>query len=176
MAKPTPKHPPNMLNAMFSAPIPGHSLTHEPKNMPWEHPPQFVQVDEAMNFLMNQLLEPFYLKQMLQLMNAGMSIEAITRTIIMTGFATGKWTPTLGMLLYKPLMLALISIAKRAGLTDTPVAHPSMLNKYNMGKFKQHMSLFPNSGSPEVETPQEEALPTEEVPEVRQGGFMSRNY
>lgn len=170
MAKPNPKHPPNLVNSMFSVPIPGHSLTHEPKNMAWEKPPQFVQVDEAMNFLMEQILEPRYLKQLLMLMNAGMSIEAVTRTIIMTGFATGKWTPTLGMLLYKPLMLALISIAKRAGLVDVPVAHPSMLDKYNMNKFKQYQTMFPSSGEPE---PMVEEAPME-IPEVRHGGYMSR--
>lgn len=160
---------------MFSAPIPGQSLTHEPKNMPYEKPPQFVQVDEAMNFLMNQILEPHYLKQMLQLMNAGMSIEAITRTIIMTGFATGKWTPTLGMLLYKPVMLTLIAIAKKAGLDETPVAHPSMLDKYNMGKFKQHQALFPNEAQPEMIL--NEDIPDEIEPR-KHGGFMTRqgNY
>jgi hypothetical protein len=144
--------------------------------MPWEKPPQFVQLDDAMHFLMNQLLETHYLKQLLQLMNAGMSIEAITRTVLMTGFATGKWTPNLAMLMYKPVMLALIAIAKRAGLDHVPVAHPSILNKYNMGKVKQHMTLFPDQTQPEPETPEEEQSPTEEVPEVRKGGFMSRQY
>lgn len=160
-----------MVNSMFSFPIPGHSLTHEPKNMPWEKPPQFVKVDEAMNFLMNQILETHYLKQMLQLMSAGMSIEAITRTIIMTGFATGKWTPTLGMLLYKPLMLTLITIAKRAGLTDVPVAHPSMLDKYNMTKFRKHQSMFPDDG---VEEPAVDPIMEKAIPEFKHGGFISR--
>jgi hypothetical protein len=166
-------HTPQLIQSMFSGPIAGQSLTHEPKNMPWEHPPQFVQVDEAMNFIMKELLEPRNLKELLQLMNAGMSIEAITRTFIMSGFANGKWTPTLAMLLYKPLMLALISIAKKAGLLEVPVAHPSMLDKYNMSKFKKHQMLFPDAGMEEtMPTPE---MPMEEpVPEVRHGGFMQR--
>lgn len=171
MAAPRKNLPPNLVNGLFTFPIPGHSLTHAPKSMPWEKPPQFVQVDEAMDFLMEQFLEPQYLKQMLMLMSAGMSIEAITRTIIMTGFAKGKWTPTLGMLLYKPIMLALISIAKKAGLDDTPVAHPSMLEQFNMKKMKHHMSLFPDD-TEQIELPQEESP----MPQFSHGGFMSRRY
>ncbi len=164
-------NPPNLVNSMFTFPIPGHSLTHEPKSMPWEKPPQFVQIDEAMNFLMHQLLEPQYLKQLLMVMNAGMSIEAITRTITFTGFATGKWTATLGMLIYKPLMLALISIAKRAGLTDTPVAHPGSLEVHNENKFNQYKQLFPTEAQ-DVAPMLPEAPMTPEAPASGGGGFM----
>ena len=31
---------------MFSAPIPGQSLTSEPKNSAWENPPQFVEPED----------------------------------------------------------------------------------------------------------------------------------
>jgi hypothetical protein len=177
MAAPRPKRSPTFVNSMLSAPIPGQALTHAPKSMPWEHPPQFVQLDDAMHFLMNQILETHYLKQLLQLMNAGVSIEAMTRTIIFTGFAKGKWTPTLGMLLYKPLMLTLITIAHKAGFPDVPVAHPSILDKYNMNKFKKHMALFPSSNEP-APTPDETVTeqPEEMMPQASGGGFISRNF
>ena len=35
----------------FDAPIPGQSLTDEPGNYPWEHPPQFASVEEATDFV-----------------------------------------------------------------------------------------------------------------------------
>ena len=31
----------------FDAPIPGQSLTDEPGNYPWEHPPQYTNPEEA---------------------------------------------------------------------------------------------------------------------------------
>ena len=31
----------------FDTPIPGQSLTDEPGNYPWEHPPQYVTTDGA---------------------------------------------------------------------------------------------------------------------------------
>lgn len=166
---------PNLVNSMFTFPIPGHSLTHEPKSQPWEHPPKFVHLDEAMKFLMHQMLEPHFLKQLLMIMNAGMSIEAITRTIIMAGFANGQWTPTLGMLIYKPLMLSLIAIAKKAGLDDTPIAHPGSLDKHNDSKFNQFRQLFPtDEENPVVEPPP--VLKEEDLGayKANAGGFFTR--
>ena len=32
---------------VFDAPIPGQSLTDEPGNYPWEHPPQKASIEEA---------------------------------------------------------------------------------------------------------------------------------
>src|SRR5712664_3268837 len=100
----------------FGAPIPGSSLTKEHGSMPYEKPPQFTKLPDAVNHLMDQLTEPMYMKQLLQLMDAGIAIEAIARTLLFTGFTLGKWTVDLGMLMYKPIMLALIAIAHRAGL------------------------------------------------------------
>ena len=39
----------------FDAPIPGQSLTNEPGNAPWEHPPQMVKMEEAMGYVWEKL-------------------------------------------------------------------------------------------------------------------------
>ena len=36
---------------IFDAPIPGQSLTDEPGNYPWEHPPKTASIEEAMDFV-----------------------------------------------------------------------------------------------------------------------------
>lgn len=123
-------------NIAFNAPIPGSSLTKEPKSQPFEKPPQFVKLPDAMNHMMDQLLEPFYYTQLIQLMDAGITVEAIARTLLFTGFTLGKWTVDLGMLMYKPLMLALMAIAHRAGLKDTPVLLPRAVAQHHLNKFK----------------------------------------
>ena len=33
---------------MFEAPIPGQSLTNEPKNYTWENPPKFIYPEDAL--------------------------------------------------------------------------------------------------------------------------------
>lgn len=121
---------PKLTHSVLSGPIPGQSLTHAPKAMAWEQPPQFTKLSQAMNWLMDQMTNGQYMKQLLHLMDAGMPIEAITRTILFSGFTQGKWTPDLGMLMYKPVMMALMAIAKRAGIDDVPVVMPSGLDKH----------------------------------------------
>ena len=42
---------------IFDRPIPGQSLTDEPKNYPWEHPPQFTDLREARDRIFDNLTE-----------------------------------------------------------------------------------------------------------------------
>ena len=79
----------------FDAPIPGQSLTDEPGNNRWEHPPQFVNMDEASEYVWELLHEPTKLEQTILLLNSGVSIEALTKGILFSGFVEGKWTPDL---------------------------------------------------------------------------------
>lgn len=129
------------MGAVFSAPIPGQSWTMPPKSAPWEHPPQYTTLEKAMNFLMDQLLEPHQLKHLLTMMDGGMAIEAIARTLIFAGFQQGMWNPDLGMMMLKPLMLALIAIAHRANLKHVPLVLKQTMDKHLMSKFK-NQDLF----------------------------------
>ena len=43
---------------MFSAPIPGQSLTSEPKNYAWENPPRMVSPEESLTWHLDRLSEP----------------------------------------------------------------------------------------------------------------------
>lgn len=158
------------VKAAFSGPIPGESLTHAPKQMPYEHPPQFTKLEDAMNFLMGQMLEPQYLKQLLALMDAGMPIEAITRTLLFSGFSMGKWTPDLGILMYKPLMLSLMAIAHKANMKHTPIVLKESLTKFQDQKLKQ-FQMMEEYKMKEAPASSE----TEELPEpTLNGGFMQR--
>lgn len=164
---------PNFQMSMFSGPVPGEGLTHPPKGQPWQQPPQHTKLEDTMTFLMHQLTEPEHLKQLLQLMEGGMSIEAITRTILFSGFTMGKWTPDLGLLMYKPLMLSLTAIAHRAGLKDTPMVMKESMDKHTFGKIKNHVMIQHMKGNPIGEfTP-----PTKSAPKAapkQSNGFMKK--
>ena len=98
----------------FDAAIPGQSLTNEPGNAAWEHPPQFTDVDSAMNFIMEQLSNQMMNQQILLMLKNNIPVEAIARLIVFGGFVEGKWTVDLGVLL-SPLVLQVIaSIGMRA--------------------------------------------------------------
>ena len=47
----------------FDAPVPGQSLTDTPGNYPWEHPPQFTDLNKAAEFVWDNLHEENKLEQ-----------------------------------------------------------------------------------------------------------------
>ena len=105
----------------FDAPIPGQSLTETPGNAKWEHPPQFADPGKAIEYVYDQLMRPAQIKQTIALIKKGVPLEGIARTILFTGFAGGKWTPDVAMIIAKPLIQTLVAIAKRAGVKNVKV-------------------------------------------------------
>lgn len=161
---------PGFQMSMFSGPIPGEALTHPPKGMPWQQPPQHTKLEDVMLHLMHQLTEPQHLKQLLGLMEGGMSIEAITRTILFMGFSSGKWTPDLAMLMYKPLMLSLTAIAHKGGMKDTPLVMKESMGKHLHGKMRNRVMIRAINRQPLVDS----SIPLPNETSKATSGFMSK--
>jgi len=107
----------------FDAPIPGQSLTDEPGNYPWEHPPQRASVEEALDDIYESMMQEKNMKRMFTLLRMGIPIEALVKVITFSGFIEGKYTVDVAKLL-EP-MVAMI-ITGEATLAEIPA-------KVNMG-------------------------------------------
>ena len=99
-----------MIDNIFDAPIPGQSLTDTPGNANWEHPPQFVDVDEAAEHIWDRLHTEAVLDQVITLLRSGVQVEAIVRLILFTGFSEGKWTPDVAILLAEIVLKQIMAI------------------------------------------------------------------
>ena len=169
-SNPDPKAQPSQQDELktlsFSGPIPGQSLTHEPGQMPWEQPPMYTTKEDAMNFLMDRVTEPEHASELFRLFKMGISVEEMTRMLIFTGFQQGSWTVDIGMLIYHPLMLGLIALANRAGLTDTPVVMHHRFGALEK-KAMADMQMQNEADNTSEEEPEEEAPPSP-------NGFMER--
>ena len=102
----------------FDTPIPGQSLTDEPGNYPWEHAPQFTDVDEVIGDLYDSLTKPNIARQLIAMLDAGVPVEAIVRVITFSGFMEGKYNPDVGFIIVEPLMNLVSDIGIRAGVTN----------------------------------------------------------
>jgi len=102
----------------FDTPIPGQSLTDEPGNYPWEHAPQFTDVDEVIGNLYDSLTKPNIARQLIAMLDAGVPVEAIVRVITFGGFMEGKYNPDVGFIIAEPLMNLVSAIGIRAGVTN----------------------------------------------------------
>ena len=105
----------------FDAPVPGQSLTDTPGNSPWEHPPQYTDLNTAAEYVWDILHEENKLEQVLLILKSGVSIEAITRGILFTGFVDGKWSVDLAMLLAEIIFNQILAIGVKAKIKDIKV-------------------------------------------------------
>lgn len=98
----------------LSGPIPGSSLTVAPGSVPWEQPSMFTKVDDAIQFILKQFQNKDTVHRFLATMEMGAPLDVVVWTVISHGFTEGKWTPSLGMLLVKPVTYLFLSLLKRA--------------------------------------------------------------
>lgn len=113
----------------FDAPIPGQSLTDEPGNYPWEHPPQYTNPEEAMAFLYDRVTEPEIVEQVIAMLDSGVPVEAIVRVMTFSGFMNGKFNPDLAFVLVQPLMNMVSAIGIRAGIEKLTLSLEDLSNK-----------------------------------------------
>jgi hypothetical protein len=113
----------------FSAPIPGQSLTDEPGNYPWEHPPKNTDPETIVNDLFMRMTQPEALQEILVMLDAGVPVEAIVRVMVFTGFAEGEFNPDVGFIIIEPLMEAVATIGLRAGVKNLKLSISDTGNK-----------------------------------------------
>lgn len=108
----------------LSGPIPGQSLTVAPGSVPWEKPPMYTTVDQAMKFFLQSFQNEENVHEFLATMESGAPLDTVVYTILSHGFAEGKWTPSLMILLIKPVVTMLAAILKHAGIKYLPSYTP----------------------------------------------------
>ena len=113
----------------FDTPIPGQSLTDEPGNYPWEHPPTYVTTDGAADHLWNKMSEPEFAEQIIAMLDAGVPVEAIARTVLFGGFLKGKFSPDVAFIIAEPVMKMIATIGVVAGIKDIVMSMDDITNK-----------------------------------------------
>lgn len=106
----------------FSVPPAGYGLTTPPGKWAWEQPPEHVDVEDAYEEIKAKMMVPENRMTMIQLIDAGVPIETLVRTITFAGFTEGKFTPDVAEILNPLLAVHMAIQADKAGIT------PRMLN------------------------------------------------
>lgn len=96
----------------FAGPIPGENFTSDVRNYPWHRPPDFVQIDEAIDFITEQLTDEEMGFKMMNLVEAGVSLATATDFYLTIGLSEGRWTPDFALLLAGPVCRILEIMAK----------------------------------------------------------------
>lgn len=82
----------------FIAPIPGMSLTTEPKSRPWESPPQMTKVSEVVDFYSEKLSNPELMYSILDAVKKGIPIHDISLSMTKVSVMNGRHTVDTGVI------------------------------------------------------------------------------
>ena len=119
----------------FDAPVPGQSLTDTPGNYPWEHPPQFVDPEEASEYIWQMLHRKELTEQLIGLLDAGIPVEALGRTILFGGFLEGKFTPDVAFIITEPVLKMIIAMGIKAGVKKFRLSLSDITNNKQMASI-----------------------------------------
>jgi len=97
------------MQPMLDAPIPGMSMTHELGARPWQSPPQYNTVEEALDYYIPRLQSDEVSEQLLDVMELGIPVTVIANTMQLAAVMEGKHTIDVGMLVL-PVLVELIML------------------------------------------------------------------
>ena len=98
------------------APIPGQSLTDEPKNFAWERPPEYTDPDDAIMFHLDRLAEEPIAESVLFLLEFGYPVDVLARSILTGAVGEGQHNIDVSMLVAPVIEEELIYMANTAGI------------------------------------------------------------
>ena len=74
----------------LEAPIPGQSLTSEPKNVPWEYPARITEPMDALEFHMKQLTDENTVDNIMEMLEVGIPVSVIASSMLTVAVMDGE--------------------------------------------------------------------------------------
>jgi hypothetical protein len=177
----------------FDRPIPGESLTGEPRNNPWEQPPQMSDANEVAMFYLQRLDNDEVLQDFCAMAQAGVSLAPIVETTYMQGVMRGLHTIDAGLVVAPVIHAFLKAALEDMGVTvKDSSANPqkkaedaemqrflmvanAMLDKEDSGAPDEGQQMVESMVETQEGEPAEEEMPQEEmVQEEKPQGLMAR--
>ena len=149
----------------IDGPIPGESLTAEYGGRPWQKPPQYSTVDEAMQFYMQRMENDKFKDDLLDVIDNGIPLTIIANALQLGSVMEGYHSVDVGILVLPALVESLALIAENNGVTyktgteeqdegmpDTQfaLAEKDMLNEVQDSMFDtSEFDMYANEGAEE---------------------------
>lgn len=160
-------------------PIPGQSMTAELGGRPWQQPPQYKTVEEALDYYIPSLESEEVSIQLLDVLEMGIPVTSVANAMQTASVMDGKHSVDVGVLVLPVLIELIMLIADTAGIEYTSGLDPdkSILNKTLINKAIRNYE----KEKEKEDTPLEDVGVIEtieslkEAPEEKSGGLMSRS-
>ena len=100
----------------MDGPIPGQSLTREPKRARYERPPEISDPNEAVDYHLTKIANPEVLDDILHALELGLPIKIMTQTMLTLAVANGIHNIDVSLIIADVVEEYLISTALEAGI------------------------------------------------------------
>ena len=157
--------------------IPGQSLTAEPKNAPYENPPEMVDPEDAIMWHLDRLSEPDRIEALIDSLELGLDVVTLTEGLLRNAVMEGRHNIDVSLIIGPVVHEFIKTTADKAGadyeegLPDDSKEKAKTKYQINSRKARKILDEMDSSGkapSPKVAIP-------EEVAEVEAPkGLMSR--
>ena len=113
----------------FNLAIPGQSLTDEPKNFPWERPPEISDPDKAIAYHMNYLSKPEVIESTLFVLASGLPVKNFVEVILTNAVGNGMHSIDTSLII-KPVIEEAVTLTARE-------ANIEFLEEFDNSKAKE---------------------------------------
>lgn len=150
-----------------SSPIPGANLLADTRNYAWHRPPDIVEYDPAVEYIISRIDDPFQSQMVISMLDIDAQISTITSTLLLQAVSTGKMPIDLAIIIAGPVARYIEILAKNLNKSydmgirdkDKIIITPTLLKKA-LGIVEQE-----EDGTEVAEEP-------EATPEAAMGGLM----
>jgi len=178
------------------APIPGQSLTGEPRGYAWERPSEYSTPEEALQFYLPRITAKETLEDIMLALDNGFPLASLVKGIYMNGVMEGKHSIDIGLLIAPVLHEIILSAAKTYGVAvkelpvspqeeerrrSSKIVETAVKRQLERGRREdeslEESMVSMDKGAENVPQEQEEMpemAETEEKPEPEAKGLMSR--
>ena len=148
----------------FRAPIPGQSLTDEPRGYAWERPPEFNTPEEALKFYIPKITENETMQDILLALENGFPLSTLVKGIYMNGVMDGKHSIDVGLLIAPVLHEIILSTAKRyrVPVKELPVSPAKQRELRESNRMAAAVERELETGLREDESSEESMVSTDE--------------
>jgi len=164
----------DVLEPMIDAPIAGQSLTAELGNRPWQQPPQYTTVEEALQYYIPRLTNPEMLDDLFNVMETGIPLTTLANAIQSSGVMEGKHSLDVGILILPVLMETMAYLAEESDIEYVAGTNKKIgSDKPSKAAIARAIAMVKKEKGESSEEPEEE-MQTEMELEEPSGGLMSR--
>jgi len=158
-------------------PIPGQGMTAEVGSRPWQNPPQYTTVEQALEFYIPRLVSDDVYESLLDSMELGIPLTVMADSMQSTAVMQGLHTIDVGILAMPVIIEMLAYIGDDAGIEynlgmDKPIDEDKISDTKIALAMKRMREKLPQELDDREEMPEEPEAMEEDTPQP--SGLMAR--